>query len=42
MHGTTAGDTQTADLLRRLEAAQRELAELKGVQPSTATGERPS
>lgn len=42
MHGTNAGDTQTADLLRRLEAAQRELAELKGVQPSTATGENPS
>jgi hypothetical protein len=42
MHGTTAGGTQTADLLRRLEAAQRELAELKGVQPSTATGESPA
>lgn len=42
MHGTAAGDTQTADLLRRLEAAQRELAVLKGVQPSNATGENPS
>lgn len=31
-----------ADALKRLEAAQRELAELKGVQPSNATGERPS
>jgi hypothetical protein len=42
MHGTTAGRTETADLLRRLEAAQRELAELKGAQPSNATGKRPS
>jgi hypothetical protein len=32
----------TADLLRRLEEAQRELAVLKGVQPSNATGHRPS
>lgn len=31
-----------ADALQRLEAAQRELAVLKGVQPSNATGERPS
>ncbi|MFF1444160.1 hypothetical protein [Streptomyces sp. NPDC058295] len=31
-----------ADALNRLEAAQRELAELKGWQPSNATGERPS
>jgi hypothetical protein len=30
------------DSLRRLEAVQRELAVLKGVQPSNATGERPS
>lgn len=42
MHGTTAGQSETADLLRRLEAANRELAVLKGVQPSNATGERPS
>ncbi|MFD9004440.1 hypothetical protein ACFV0T_26365 [Streptomyces sp. NPDC059582] len=42
MRGTTAGQSETADLLRRLEAAQRELAELKGVQPSNATGLRPS
>ena len=42
MHGTTRGQTETADLLRRLEGAQRELAELRGVQPSNATGERPS
>jgi hypothetical protein len=33
---------QLADALQRLEAAQRELAELKGVQPSNATGDRPS
>lgn len=31
-----------ADALQRLEAAQRELAVLRGVQPSNATGERPS
>ncbi|MGW0948506.1 hypothetical protein ACWD4O_38950 [Streptomyces sp. NPDC002623] len=31
-----------ADALKRLQAAQRELAELKGWQPSNATGERPS
>lgn len=31
-----------ADALARLETTQRELAELKGVQPSNATGERPS
>lgn len=30
------------DALQRLDAAQRELAVLKGVQPSNATGERPS
>src|SRR5207249_5730430 len=42
MHGTTPGASETADLLRRLEAAKRELAVLKGVQPSNATGERPS
>jgi hypothetical protein len=33
---------QLADALARLQAAQRELAELRGVQPSDATGERPS
>lgn len=33
---------QLADALGRLETAQRELAELKGVQPSNATGQRPS
>ncbi|MGW2725640.1 hypothetical protein [Streptomyces sp. NPDC001492] len=33
---------QLADALGRLEEAQRELAELKGVQPSNATGKRPS
>jgi hypothetical protein len=33
---------ELADVLHRLEAAQRELAVLKGVQPSNATGERPS
>ena len=41
----TGGSDLRADLtdaLRRLEAAQRELADLKGVQPSNATGERPS
>jgi hypothetical protein len=42
MHGTTAGQSEVADLLHRLEAAQRELAEVKGVQPSNATGEQPS
>lgn len=42
MHGTTPGASETADLLRRLEAANRELAALKGVQPSNATGEHPS
>jgi histidine triad (HIT) family protein len=42
MHGTPASQSETADLLRRLETANRELAELKGVQPSNATGERPS
>lgn len=31
-----------ADALNRLEAAQRELAVLKGVQPDNATGHRPS
>ena len=34
--------SQAAEYLARLVAAQRELAELKGVQPSNATGERPS
>jgi histidine triad (HIT) family protein len=41
----TGGSDLRADLtdaLRRLEEAQRELAELKGVQPSNATGQRPS
>ena len=33
---------QLVDALQRLEAANRELAELKGVQPSNASGERPS
>jgi histidine triad (HIT) family protein len=33
---------ELADALHRLEAAHRELAVLKGVQPSNATGERPS
>jgi hypothetical protein len=33
---------ELADALRRLESVQRELAVLKGVQPSNATGERPS
>ena len=33
---------QLADALKRLEETQRELAELKGVQPSNATGHRPS
>lgn len=33
---------ELADALRRLEAAQRELAVLRGVQPDNATGERPS
>lgn len=42
MHGTTTGQSETAELLRRLEAVQRELAVLKGVQPSNASGERPS
>jgi hypothetical protein len=32
---------QLVDALARLEAAQREVAVLKGVQPSNATGERP-
>lgn len=34
--------SELADALRRLDAVQRELAVLKGVQPSNATGERPS
>ncbi|MDX3531175.1 hypothetical protein P1P75_33425 [Streptomyces sp. ID05-39B] len=34
--------TDLADALSRLEAAQRELAVLRGVQPSNATGDRPS
>lgn len=33
---------ELADALGRLDAAQKELAVLKGVQPSNATGERPS
>ena len=33
---------ELADALGRLDAVQRELAVLKGVQPSNATGERPS
>jgi hypothetical protein len=33
---------QAAEYLARLVKAERELAELKGVQPSNATGERPS
>lgn len=33
---------QAAEYLAKLTAVQRELAELKGVQPSNATGERPS
>ena len=42
MQGTTRGQSEVAELLLRLEAVQRELAELKGVQPSNATGKRPS
>ena len=33
---------QAAEYLAKLTEAQRELAELKGVQPSNATGKRPS
>lgn len=40
--GRSGLEAELADALARLEAAQRELAVLKGVQPSTATGERPS
>lgn len=40
--GGTDLRAELADALGRLEAAQRELAELKGVQPSNATGQHPS